>query len=41
MDLELDLTTGVRPFMRRFLDLLMLTMLKMILWFSCVFSMLK
>ena len=30
--LEVDLTTGVRPLVSRFLDLLMLTRLKMILW---------
>ena len=35
------MTTGVRPFIRRLRDLLMFTTLKMIRWFSWVFSMLK
>ena len=39
--LEVDFTTGVRPFIRRLRDLLMFTTLKMIRWFSWVFSMLK
>ena len=41
LGLEVDLTRGVRPSLKRFLDLLRLTMLKMILWSVWTFSTVK